>query len=100
MDRIKYNANGDATSFEGRGAVEVFRAAALASGLRLYAKTGMKPNRAWTPTAMSRAAFEVLGDHAKGVSRRDYNRLADLLSQWVEREKARIASQEGGNDHA
>jgi hypothetical protein len=44
------------TMFAGRAAVSVFQALSLASGMDLYAKTGMRPNRAWTPTAMLRTA--------------------------------------------
>lgn len=41
--------------------VEIFATLALASGLRLYAATGMKPNRAYTPTAMLKAAGHYTG---------------------------------------
>lgn len=92
-DRIDYNEKGDATTFSGEGAVNVFAMAALASGLRLYAKTGMKPNRAWTPAAMMRTARYHLGDAAKGLKSRDYEKAADLLSLKVQAEKERIETE-------
>ena len=49
---------GGAQSFVGCEAVNVFACAVIASGLRLYAKTGMKPNRAYTPSAMMLTALE------------------------------------------
>lgn len=67
-------------TFTGIG-VQVYRAAAIASGLRLYAKSGMKPNRAWTPTAMLRAASEITGQKFKP---RDYLGAADALSAWAQ----------------
>lgn len=90
-DRIEYDQNGNARTFSGPGAVNVYVMAALASGLRLYAKTGMKPNRAWTPTAMMRAAAHHTGMTFK---KRDYLLAADVLSAKVQEEKARIAAQQ------
>ena len=86
--RIEYDAQGNARSFVGRDAVNVFAMAALASGLRLYAKTGMRPNRAWTPTAMMRAAAHHTGRTFKA---RDYIGAADALSAKVQAEKERLA---------
>lgn len=101
MDEITYRADGNAASFEGRGAVDVYAMAVIASGLRLYAKTGIKPNRAYTPTAMVRMARVHLGPElAKGIGARDYLGWADSLSAKVQAEKTRIAaeqlSREGG----
>lgn len=90
MDRIDYDQNGNARTFSGPGAVNVFAMAALASGLRLYAKTGMKPNRAWTPTTMMRAAAHHTGLTFKT---RDYLGAADALSVKVQAEKDRIAQE-------
>jgi len=89
---IEYDENGNARSFVGKEAVNVFAMAALAAGLRLYAKTGMKPNRAYTPKAMMQAAERHLGIKLKA---RDYEKAADLLSAKVQAEKARLANQEG-----
>lgn len=53
------------TSFNGREAVNVYRITVIASALRFYAKTGMKVNRAYTPTAMLNAASEMTGKKFK-----------------------------------
>lgn len=58
-DRITTTKNGT-TIYEGSG-IEAFRLIAIASGLELYAKTKMKPNRDWTPTAMLRNASMATG---------------------------------------
>jgi hypothetical protein len=47
------------------GAIDIYRARVIASSLRLYAKTGMKPNRAYTPTSMLKAASGITGEKYK-----------------------------------
>jgi len=91
MSHIEYNENGHARAFVGKEAVDVFAMAALAAGLRLYAKTGIRPNRAWTPRAMMTAAAHHLGIKLKP---HDYERAAELLSAKVQSEKARLAKEE------
>ena len=76
---INHTAGG--TMFAGRAAVEVFRAKAIASGLRLYAKTGMRPNRAYTPTAMLKAATEITGITFK---RGQHEQAAQALNEWAD----------------
>lgn len=39
----------------------IYRAIAIAKGCKLYARTGIKPNRAWTPTAMLKAVADITG---------------------------------------
>jgi len=51
--------------FSGPDAVAVYAISALASGLRLYAKTGLKPARAYTPTNMLRQATAYTGQTFK-----------------------------------
>lgn len=65
------------TSFSGPAAVNVFGMLTLASALRLYAKTRMQVNRAYTPTAMLRAASTYTGQKFKA---RDYLAAADALT--------------------
>lgn len=95
-DSITYTKNGDAQSFTGEGGVNVFVMATVATGLRLYAKTGMKPNRAWTPTAMMRKAEELTGEK---FGKRDYLKAADALTAKVQSEKKRIAAEQAGVDN-
>lgn len=65
--------------------VNIYVLATLASGLRLYAKTGMKPNRNWTPTNMLKAASQHTG---KTYKRGQYEQAATDLSALVETAKA------------
>ena len=51
----------DYTTFAAEDAVALYRAKALASDLLLYAKSGKKPNRAWTATSMLAAASKITG---------------------------------------
>lgn len=67
----------------GRDAVNVFRAKAIASALRLYAKTGMKMNRAYTPTNMLAAASEITGTK---FNRGQFEQAAEALTKWAEGE--------------
>jgi hypothetical protein len=69
------------TSFSGEQGMLVYRARVIASGLRLYAKTKMKPNRAYTPTAMLKAASEMTGMTFK---RGEYLRAAQELSDLAD----------------
>ena len=84
--QIDYRTNG-CTGFIGPDAVAFYRATVIAGGLRLYAKTGMQPNRAYTPTAMMRAAREITG---KKFAARDYIGAADALKVWADTMKAAL----------
>jgi hypothetical protein len=59
--------------------VPIFRAAVVASGLRLYAAAGIKPNRAYTPSRMMEVAEAITG---KTFKRRAYIEAADALDAW------------------
>ncbi len=76
---IKQTESG-AVVFSGRDAVEVFRARTIASALRLYAKTGMKANRAYTPSNMLAAATQITGQKFK---RGQYDQAAQALTDWA-----------------
>lgn len=60
------------------GGMDIYRARVIASGLRLYAKTGMKPNAHYTPTNMLRAASAITGEKYK---RGEYLKAADDLTR-------------------
>jgi len=49
------------TVFSGEKEVDIYRAVVIKQALQLYAKTGMKVNRAYTPTAMLKAAEGITG---------------------------------------
>lgn len=76
---IKQTESG-AVVCSGRPAVEVFRAKTLATGLRLYAKTGMLPSRAYTPTNMLKAAEAITGTKFK---RGQHEQAAQALTEWA-----------------
>lgn len=87
MNKITYNADGSAQSFTGE-AVSVFVMATLASGLRLYARTGMKPNRNWSPKNMMANAERWTGIKFKA---REYEKAADALTALIQVGKARFS---------
>jgi hypothetical protein len=60
--------------------VNIFAVSVLASGLRLYAKTGMRPNAAYTPTKMLKAAGIYLG---KTFKRGEYEKAAQELLEYA-----------------
>ena len=69
------------TTFVGKRGVETFRAISLKAGLQLFSKTGMKPNRAWTPTAMLKAAGTITG---KVYKRGQYDLAVTDLDAWID----------------
>jgi hypothetical protein len=88
---ISYRSDGSAAVFAGPRAVNVFACAAVASALRLYARTGMKANRSYTPTNMLRFANTTLGlTGKKAFKRGQYIEAADALSAFVQAEKQAI----------
>lgn len=70
-----------AVVYEGRSAVEVFRAKTLAVACSLYARTGMKVNRVYTPTAMLTTATAITGTVYK---RGQHAKAAEDLRAWAE----------------
>lgn len=71
---IEYGKGG--MCFSGEAGMNVFQFTVLASALRFYAKTGMKVNAAYTPSAMKAAAERFTGLKFKA---RDYLGMADAL---------------------
>jgi hypothetical protein len=68
-------------SFSGVRGVSTFQAIALKSGLSLFAKTGMRPNRMWTPSKMMALASHITG---KTFKARDYNGAVAALAAWID----------------
>lgn len=66
--------------FSGQAGVATFQASVIKSGLSLYAKTGMRPNRAYTPSAMMKMATHITGKKFKA---RDYMGAVDALDIWI-----------------
>ncbi len=75
------------TTFAGPDAVALYRATALWSGLGMYLKCKMQPNRAWTPTAMLKAASGITG---KTYKRGQYQQARDDLKIWMDTMKSAL----------
>jgi hypothetical protein len=67
-------------TFEGKQGVQTYRAIALKHGLALFVKTGMRPNSAWTPSAMLRTAGEITG---RTYKRGRYQEAITDLESWI-----------------
>lgn len=68
------------TTFTGKAGVSTFVAISLKSGLKLYAKTGIQPNRAWTSTKMLAKASEITGVKFK---RGQHTQAVAELEKWI-----------------
>jgi hypothetical protein len=62
-------------------AIDLYQAAVIKSALKLYARTGMKANRAYTPSNMMRMATIITGQKFKA---RDYHGAVAGLENWIE----------------
>jgi hypothetical protein len=60
---------------------KIFQALTIASALKLYAKTGIKANRSYTPSNMIAAAREITG---KNFKPQEYLAAAEALEEWAE----------------
>jgi|ERR1700743_1607974 len=79
--------DGKCVGYVGDKAIDCFRAYVIASALKLYAETGMKANRTYTPLAMIKAANQITGH----VYRRgQYNMAAAALIEWADKRKAEL----------
>jgi hypothetical protein len=79
------------TSFTGNG-VNLFAAATIRSALKLYANTGMRANRAYTPKAMLEAAGRITG---RTFKRGEYLVAAAALQELIDAQvPAAVASGE------
>lgn len=68
------------TTFSGQAGVATYVAITLKHGIKLYRDTGIKPNRAWTPTAMLAKAGEITGQTFK---RGQFTQAIDALDAWI-----------------
>ena len=67
-------------TFQGERGVKTYTAIALKSGLKLYHTHKIKPNRAWTPTAMLVKAGSITGHQYR---RGEYQRAIADLENWL-----------------
>ena len=84
---LQIDGTGKIVSYCGPEATEAFRAIAIAHALKLYAKCGMKVNRAYTPTRMLQAASSMTG---KTYKRGEYARAGEELQAWADAIKASL----------
>lgn len=68
------------TTFVGKEQTLAYAAIVIAHGLELYAATGIKPNRAYTPANMMKMAMKITGRRFKA---RDYRGAALALKEYV-----------------
>lgn len=87
QSRIGTNAKGDAVSFSGPAAVDLFRAAALASALCLLSKGLGFSSRMMGKTQMLKEASKYTG---KTYKRGEYLKAKDDLSEVIAAKKAAI----------
>ena len=79
--------DGKITTYVGEDATRAFQAIAIAHALKFYAKTGMKVNRMYTPTAMLKVATSITG---KSYKRGAYAEAGDDLQKWADEMKAAL----------
>lgn len=70
------------TTFTGEG-VNAYRAVVLASGLRMWAQSGMIPNRSYTITRMLAAAEGMLGAKLTGTRKVKALLAAEMLTAYA-----------------
>lgn len=79
--------DGKVTGYVGPIAVSLFQAIVIKNGIKLYADTGLKPNRAYTPSAMLRTAGAITG---KTFKRGQYQQAIDALQEWIDPQRAKV----------
>jgi hypothetical protein len=67
-------------TFTGADGVKTYRATVIKHAIAFYVKTGMKINKAYTPTNMLRAAGEITG---KTYKRGQYQKAMSDLGAWL-----------------
>ena len=75
------------TTFVGPDAVLLVQAITLKAGLRLYARSGIRANRHFSPTSMLQQAASITH---KTYKRGAYSQAADDLQIWVDTMKAAL----------
>lgn len=76
------------TMFSGKDEVNTFVLIALKNAIKLYVNTGMKANRAYTPTNMLRKASEFTGvSYKRGQLQIAYDDLQALYEDILKKRK-------------
>ncbi len=87
MDNSYIVAGTSSTTFVGPDAVQLFAAMALRMAINLYLDTGLKANRAYTPTAMRAAATRITG---KPYTRAQLAQASADIKAWSDAMKAAL----------
>lgn len=90
LNEITYDDKGDARSFHGPKAIDVYRLAALSVALNAYAQHKMTMNRMLTPTRMLALANQALDTKYR---RGHYAAAALHLKEHVQRLKAEVETE-------
>jgi hypothetical protein len=85
MSKIVQSSGG--ITFSGKEAVTVYQAVVLKTAISMYAKTGMRVNRAYTPKAMLATASSITGNKYK---RGEYSKAVSDLEKSIEKMKENI----------
>jgi hypothetical protein len=72
------------TTFSGPEGVAAYQAIVIKHAIKFYAKTGMKVNRAYTPTNMLRVASKITGHPYK---RGQFDQAVADLELWIANNK-------------
>jgi hypothetical protein len=78
---LRRQIDAEGMTFSGPKGVATYRAIVIKAGLKMYMLHRIKPNSAYTPTAMLRVAGEITGKHYK---RREYERAINDLQVWID----------------
>ena len=85
---IEYNADGSARAFVGASAVAIYQATVIKHAIAMYAATGLKANRAYTPANMRHAAEKITGKKFKA---RAYADMVAALEEWIATNRPKVA---------
>lgn len=59
----------------------IYQAVVIKSAIKLYARTGLRANSSYTPTAMKMTAEAITG---KTFKRGDWQSMQDALQEWID----------------
>ncbi len=78
--------------FTGKEQVQLFQAIVVKHAMKLYLKTGLKVNRAYTPTNMRKVATKITG-HQYTASKNGLALALDDLTKWLEAKQTSASTQ-------
>lgn len=91
QSHIGYNAKGEAVSFVGHDATQLYRAAATKAAIKMHKVCGMIPTRGVTITVLFKIASEFSG---KKYKRGEHDKAIADLDVWIQTMKAALPTRE------